>query len=115
MWPPRCRCGCRSVRWPKCASSFPKWIVDRGLELEPSEAPPGISLSPIRPVADGVAFDVKADCHGTKAGFETNLIIDVFATKPWKTPTNPPPRAKQRSADRTLPAIPIILTPPNTP
>ena len=27
----------------------PKWIVDRGLELELSEAPPGISLSAARP------------------------------------------------------------------
>jgi hypothetical protein len=91
---------------------LPKWIVDRGLVMEPSEAPPGITLTSIRPVADGVAFDVKADST-TKAGFETNLIIDVLATS--LGPNKPAARGQQRPQIASLPAIPIILTPPNTP
>ena len=91
----------------------PKWIVDRDLELEPSEVPPGISLSPIRPVAGGVAFDVKADST-TKAGLETNLIIELFGN-PGGARKLPKPKAPQRFSIAGLPAIPITLMPPKTP
>lgn len=88
---------------------IPKWIVDRALELETSEAPSGITLSSIR-MAHGVAeFDVKADAS-MKAGFETNLIIEVFATK--QAP-NKPALKGQRIPIANLPAIPIQITPPN--
>ena len=95
----------------------PAWIVDRGLELEPSEAPPGIGLSDVRPVTGGVAFDVMADSTCAKAGLETNLIIDVFATRPGgkKADAPVPAKSQQRSAVAGLPAIPITLIPPKTP
>jgi hypothetical protein len=91
---------------------LPKWIVDRGLVMEPSEAPPGITLTAVRSVPEGVAFDVKAD-GTTQAGFETNLIIDVFATAAG--PGKPAAKGQQRPQIASLPAIPVILTPPNTP
>jgi hypothetical protein len=90
----------------------PGWIFDRGLELEPSEAPPGISLSPVRRIPGGAAFSVKAD--GTaKAGLDTNLIIDVFSNK--SGPKVAAKKGQQRPQIGTLPAIPILITPPNTP
>jgi hypothetical protein len=91
---------------------MPKWIMDRDLELEPSEAPPGITLSAARPVPGGAAFDIKAD-PSTKAGFETNLIIDLFTTN--QGPNKPAAKGQQRAQVSTLQAIPILLTPPNTP
>jgi hypothetical protein len=90
----------------------PGWIFDHGLELEPSEAPPGISLSPVRRIPGGAAFSVKAD--GTaKAGLDTNLIIDVFSNK--SGPKVTAKKGQQRPQIGTLPAIPILITPPNTP
>ena len=90
----------------------PKWIVDRDLELEPSEAPAGISISAVRPAAGGVAFSVKADSTMME-GFETNLIIDMFTTR--QGPGKPAVKGGQRPQVASLPAIPIILISPNTP
>ena len=92
--------------------NLPKWIVDAGVELELSEAPPGISLSATRRSAGGVAFDVKAD-SSTRAGLKTNLIIDVFTINQGSNKA--PPKGQQRSPIAVLPAIPLISTPPNTP
>lgn len=94
----------------------PKWITDRGVELEPSEAPPGISVSPVKPVDGGVAFDVKAD-RTAKAGMETNLIVDIFSKGQATNKPGAPPAAKvqQRYMLAGLPAIPIILTKPAKP
>lgn len=88
----------------------PKWIVERKLEPELSEAPPGISVSPIRAVKDGVAFHVKAD-GSAKPGFETNLIIDLFAAA--KPGASAKPQA--RSVISGLPAVPVVIMPPVTP
>jgi hypothetical protein len=91
-----------------------KWIVARGLEPEPSEAPPGITVSNCRPVAGGLAFDVAAD-SSLKPGLETNLIIDLFATlQPGPKPGTPPKR-QPRSLLINLPALPIVITPNTTP
>lgn len=89
-----------------------KWILDRGVELETSEAPAGISLSPVTATKDIATFSVKADATA-KAGLETNLIIDVFTRA--QAPNKPLPKGQARSQVATLPAIPILITPPNTP
>lgn len=94
----------------------PKWIVARQLELEPSELPPGLSLSRIRPAPGGVAFDIKTDSTA-KAGLETNLIIELFGNAAGnKNPgAKQKPKAQQRFSIATLPAIPITLIPPTAP
>lgn len=82
-----------------------RWIVDKGIELEPNEAPQGISLSQVRRIPDGFAFDVMAAAT-TAPGLETNLIIDLFSKAPSvKTGVKIP----QRYQIATLPAIPITL------
>jgi len=90
---------------------MPKWIVDRGVQLELSDAPPGIHLSAVRKTSNGLAFDVLADSSAA-SGLQTNLIIAAFADAPAKKQVakNPP-----RVQVATLPAIPISLihaTPP---
>jgi len=95
--------------------NLPKWIASQTLELEPSEAPPGIGLSPVRKTPNGVAFDVSADVSTAKAGLETNLIIDVFSDSLKDGKSGPAAKKARRSAIATLPAIPIILTSPKTP
>lgn len=92
----------------------PKWMVDRGLEPEPSETPPGITVSNCRPVAEGVVFDVAAD-SSVKPGFETNLIIDLFATLQPGAKPGAPPKRQPRSLLISLPALPLLITPPATP
>ena len=88
-----------------------KWIVDRGVELEPNEAPNGITLSPARQIPNGFAFDVMADATAAP-GLETNLIIHLFSkAQPRKKGAKA--RAKYRISN--LPAIPIILLKPNAP
>jgi hypothetical protein len=89
----------------------PKWILDRRLEPELSEAPPGITVSEARKVPGGLAFDIKADAS-VKAGMETNLIIGIFSGDPQR---GKPAKAAQRIAIAGLPAIPIIIVPPTTP
>lgn len=105
------------VKVPVGASSevrvkVPKWVLDRGLELETSEAPAGITVSPVKSTANGASFSVKADST-VKAGLETNLIIDVFTTT--QAPGKPVPKGQARPQIATLPAIPILITSPNTP
>lgn len=90
----------------------PEWIVDRGMEFELSEAPPGISLSPARSYPGGLAFDVKAETSA-KEGLKTNLIIDVFSKS--QGAKKPAAKGQQRLQVSSLPAIPIILIQPNTP
>jgi hypothetical protein len=92
-----------------------KWIASQPLELELSEAPCGISLSPVRKCHGGVAFDVTADAATAKAGLETNLIVDVFADRMKNKKNGPGAKNTQRFPIAGLPAIPIILTPPKTP
>ncbi|MEO8616940.1 MAG: hypothetical protein ABI600_17505 [Luteolibacter sp.] len=89
-----------------------KWMIDQGVELELSQGPPGISLSPIRQTAGGFAFDVVADASTAKTGFETNLIVDVFSN--GKVTGNKNAQAGkngQRAQLTTLPALPIITKP----
>ena len=62
--------------------SVPRWIVKRGASLELVDAPPGISLSEVRPVKNGLAFHIKADAVASKSGSEMNLIIDVINNPP---------------------------------
>jgi hypothetical protein len=88
-----------------------KWLADRGLELEPSDAPAGIRFSAIRKTPEGIAFDVMADAEA-KAGFETNLIVDLYAKAQVARKGN---KARPRYPVTTLPAIPITLIPSNTP
>jgi hypothetical protein len=92
----------------------PKWVAERNPEPELNEAPQGIGISPARPVPGGIALDVRADAD-LKAGTQTNLIIDLYATaaaggKPAKAA-----KAGQRFMFSTLPAIPILIVPPATP
>jgi hypothetical protein len=91
----------------------PRWIVKRGASLELVDAPPGISLSEVRPVKNGLAFHIKADAVASKSGSEMNLIIDVI---------NNPPKSKNGKSGKQkrfriagLPAIPLFLTQPTTP
>jgi len=91
----------------------PRWIVKRGALLELVDAPPGISLSEVRPVKNGLAFHIKADAVASKSGSEMNLIIDVI---------NNPPKSKNGKSGKQkrfriagLPAIPLFLTQPTTP
>jgi hypothetical protein len=90
---------------------IPKWIVDRGVELELSEAPPGIRLSPVRKIPSGMAFDVIAD-SSIAPGLETNLIIDLFSKE---QPAKSDGKKRQRFPVATLPAIPISLVSPTAP
>jgi hypothetical protein len=97
-------------------TSIPKWILDRGVELELNDGPPGISLSPIRKTKDGIAFDVIAGKTTAPAGFECNLIIDVFSTQAFgKQPAKPAARSNARPLIGTLPALPIQITDTLTP
>jgi hypothetical protein len=92
----------------------PKWIVDRKPEPELSEAPPGITVSNSRPVANGLAVDVKADAS-VKPGLETHLIIDLFSTMQPGAKPGEPARPQPRSIIAGLPALPINVTSPNHP
>jgi len=92
----------------------PKWIVDRKLEPELSEAPAGVTVSAVRPAPGGVAFDVKTDAS-VKPGMETNLIIDLFATAQPGGKPGAPAKPQPRFVLSGLPAIPILIVPPATP
>jgi hypothetical protein len=89
----------------------PKWIVDRNLQLELSDAPPGIRLSAVRKTPGGLAFDVLADSSAA-SGLETNLIIEAFADAPAKKQAA---KNSPRAQVATLPAIPISLIHPTAP
>jgi hypothetical protein len=95
--------------------NLPRWISSQSLELETSEAAPGIGLSPVRKTPNGFAFDVTAAASVAKTGLETNLIIDVFTDLPKGANSGPAAKKAQRFSITSLPAIPIILTPPKTP
>jgi hypothetical protein len=97
-------------------ASIPKWILDRGVELELNEGPPGISLSPIRKTQDGIAFDVIAEKTTAPSGFECNLIIDMFSGQAFgKQAARPAARSNARPLLGTLPALPIQITDTLTP
>jgi hypothetical protein len=97
-------------------ASVPKWILDRGLELELNDGPPGIRLSPLRKTADGIAFDVITEKAAAPSGLECNLIIDVFSTQAFgKPPAKPAARSNARPLIGTLPALPIQITDTLTP
>ena len=97
-------------------TSIPKWILDRGVEIELNDGPPGISLSPIRKTKDGIAFDVIAEKTTAPAGFECNLVIDVLSTQPLgKQSAKAAARSNARPLVGTLPALPIQITDTLTP
>ncbi len=92
--------------------TMPKWMADRGVELEPSELPPGIRLSPPRPTPTGIAFDVVSE-SAAQPGLSTNLIVALFASD--APPAKPGAKASQRYLISGLPAIPVSITPPASP
>jgi hypothetical protein len=97
-------------------TSIPKWILDRGVEIELNDGPPGISLSPIRKTKDGIAFDVIAEKATAPAGFECNLIVDVFSKQAFgKQAAKAAARSNARPLVGTLPALPIQITDTLTP
>ena len=90
-----------------------KWRIDRGLEIELIEPPPGIRVSSVRKDARGLAFDVIADA-ASKPGFESNLIIQMI--QPQGPGRKPAAKGNtQRVQLGVLPALPIILKPPTSP
>ncbi len=91
--------------------SLAKWMVDRGVDLEPSEAPPGIRLSPVRKTPQGMAFDIIADASAAP-GLKTNLIVELFSKEQASKKGG---KVQQRFPMGTLPAIPISLASPTTP
>ena len=91
--------------------TLPRWIIDRGVELEPSGAPPGIRLSAARKTPDGMAFDIIADASAAP-GLKTNLIVVLFSKN---QPAKKGGKVQQRYPIGTLPAIPISLVSPTTP
>jgi hypothetical protein len=97
-------------------ANVPKWIIDRGVELELNEGPPGISLSPIRKTKDGIAFDVIAEKTTAPSGLECNLIIDVFSKQAFgKQAAKAAAKTNARTPIGTLPALPIQITDTLTP
>jgi hypothetical protein len=97
-------------------ATIPKWVLDRGVELELNDGPPGISLSPIRKTKNGIAFDVIAEKTTAPSGLECNLIIDVFSKQvSGKQAPKPAARSNARSLIGTLPALPIQITDTLTP
>ena len=90
-----------------------KWIADQGMDLELSEAPPGIGISTTRSCPGGLAFDVTADPAMVKPGFGTNLILQAAIRTKQAGKTKG--KAPQRPMFTGLPAIPIIVIPPVQP
>jgi hypothetical protein len=85
----------------------PKWLVDRGVEFQPSMPPAGLTVSAPRQVPAGFAFDLAADATTLPAGSAENLLVEGLAAG-RATGRSPQP---QRASVGFLPAIPFVVDP----
>jgi hypothetical protein len=79
------------------------WL--RGLDLELSEPPAGVSLVRVDDAADGVTLVLKAD-KTAQAGVRGNLIVEAV-TRPPRTENETQAKKPARNSVAFLPAIPF--------
>lgn len=91
---------------------IPKWLVDRDLQLTPSDPPDGLAVSPPHPAPAGVTLTLTADPAKLPQGSADNLLLEASTATPAKNPTAPPARTPPRTPAGFLPAIPFVVTAP---
>jgi hypothetical protein len=85
------------------------WLIDRGIQFEPSQPPAGLTVSPARKVAEGLAFDLTVDPAKLPPGSADNLLVEGFAPVGDQAKKSKKTKASRWSAG-FLPAIPFVVT-----
>jgi len=81
----------------------------RGIQLELSEPPAGISLQDVNSTPGELTFKISADANTLKQGFSDNLIIQAFNETVTKTRADPNKLQTVRNFVGVLPAIPFQI------
>jgi hypothetical protein len=91
--------------------NIPQRLLDRGLDLQLSEPPPGVTLEKVTKLAGVLVVELKADTALAQPGMADNLIVEGFTevTRPARAGEAAKPPA--RTSAGFLPAIPIIIVP----
>ena len=88
-----------------------------GLQLALKDPPEGVSISDVKVVPAAVQFTLKVEGKSAKPGFTSNLIIEVSAEAPaaarGQNPAPPPGRGTPRISLGVLPAIGLVVGPPD--
>jgi hypothetical protein len=92
-------------------------LYEIGLELDSS--PPGITLTDVKVVPGGLAFQLHADRDHPEVGFADNLIVEAFLEAKPKGETKEKPKGKEEKKANSkrrvsvgfLPAIPYEIVP----
>ena len=79
----------------------------KGVLLQLSEAPEGVTLRNVTVVPNGLSFQLKADKDAVQIA--DNLIVEVFREYAVKNKADKPTGQKRRSLMGVLPAIPIEI------
>jgi len=91
---------------------MPRYLARRKIRLELNEAEKGVTLQDVRPVPEGLAFQLKVEGDAAKAGYADNLIVEVFL-EPWVNPkakkTGKPAKQRPWASLGILPAIPFVV------
>lgn len=109
---PITRVGSGPVKIPAGGSTvvrFKAWkdLASR-ISPEPSEAPPGLTVSRPKPTTDGFTIEIHAPA-GLTPGERFNLIVDLYPAKDGRRVAN------ARFPNNSLPALPVHVTPLRTP
>jgi hypothetical protein len=90
--------------------SAPAGALTERFKLELDNAPEGISLDSVSPIANGVELVVRCDAKKAKVGAEGNLICNMVPNNqaPAQNPKNPGNQPR-RGVAATLPAIPFKI------
>jgi len=79
----------------------------KGVQLELSEAPEGVTIRKVSPDLKVLSFLLGADKEKVKPGLKGNLIVNAFVEREVKSKDGKPTGRKWRSAMGVLPAIPF--------
>jgi len=79
------------------------------VQLELSDPPKGVTLGPVSPAPDGLAFTVQAERQAAQVGYADNLIVTAFAEMEGGPAGSKAAAQKRRVALGALPAIPFEI------
>jgi hypothetical protein len=84
--------------------------VEKNLELDASDAPEGLTVKAVKPVAGGADVVLEADAQKLKPGEQGNLVLEAFGWREAKDKQGKVTGKKRRIPLGTVPAIPYKIT-----
>ncbi len=83
--------------------------IEKDLELELSDAPEGVTLGRVTPVAGGVEVTLMGDPEKLVAGRKGNLILSAFVNRAVMGKDKKPTGKRRRIPFGMLPAVPYVV------